>query len=340
MPLIALVSAKSDGVTTSAAAMALGSRRPVLLAELDLAGGSLRHGLLRDVPRGAHRERLDRHIGLHRLPQADLARAGEEVDFGPAVAQHFWPMDDTDNRVALPGLLDPRQAASLTSTWPALLQVLRRSDANPDKRWDVIVDAGRVVLDGGRLHPVLSPAAVLRAADVVLVVARTTEASLALADPVVQALHTDLTQHGSGTRPLGLLLLGSDFRVDDVQRNLETPVMGQLPWDEASAAWIERGGRMPRALGRGSRLIRAAGQVLDPLRQHADQRRLHLQMRGGITAPAAPTTPPPPAPADNTPLPTAAPLAPSPPPPAPAPPAPAAAARMVQQFAQRERPHG
>ncbi|MFZ3562862.1 hypothetical protein ACOKM5_43805 [Streptomyces sp. BH097] len=335
MPLIALVSAKSDGVTTSAAAMALGSRRPVLLAELDLAGGSLRHGLLRDVPRGAARERLDRHIGLHHLAQADLARAGEDIDFGPAVAQHFWPMDDTDNRVALPGLLDPRQAASLTSTWPSLLQVLRRSDASPEQRWDVIVDAGRVVLEGGRLHPVLSPALVLREADVVLLVTRSTAASLALADPVAQALHSDLMHHGSGTRSLGLLLLGSDFRVDDVQRSLETPVFGQLPWDEASAEWIERGGRMPRALGRGSRLIRAAGQVLDPLRQHADQRRLHLQMRSAApsapAAPPAPATPPPPAPAQAAP----------PPPPAPAlSPPPAPAARMVQQFAQREKHHG
>ncbi|MFG2885731.1 hypothetical protein ACGFYV_26140 [Streptomyces sp. NPDC048297] len=308
--MIALVSAKSDGVTTSAAAMALGSRRPVLLAELDLAGGSLRHGLLRDVPRGASRERLDRSIGLHRLPQADLARA-EDADFSPQVAQHFWPIDDTNYRVALPGLLDPRQAASLTSTWPALLQVLRRADLQ--QRWDVIVDAGRVVLEGGRLHPVLSPALVLREADIVLLVTRTTDASLALAAPVAQALHNDLMHSGSGTRSLGLLLLGSDFRPEEVQRSLETPVLGQLPWDEASASWIERGGRMPRALGRGSRLFRAAGEVLDPLRQHADRRRLHLQMREAPPAPAVPVAPPAPA---------------------------APAARMVQRFAQREKPHG
>ncbi|MFB8031715.1 hypothetical protein ACFC5Z_01910 [Streptomyces sp. NPDC056004] len=320
MPLIALVSAKSDGVTTSAAAMALGSRRPVLLAELDLAGGSLRHGLLRDVPRGAARERLGRNIGLHRLPQANLARAGEDADFSPQVAQQFWPVDDTNYRVALPGLLDPRQAASLTSTWPALLQVLRRADL--EKRWDVIVDAGRVVLDGGRLHPVLSPALVLREADIVLLVTRTTDASLALADPVAQALNNDLMHNGAGTRSLGLLLLGTDVRRDEVQRSLETPVLGQLPWDEASAAWIERGGRMPRALGRGSRLFRAAGEVLDPLRQHADRRRLHLQMR------AAPPEPPA----------SPAPAAPAPPAP-PAPPS-APAARMVQQFAQREKHHG
>ncbi|MGI5346599.1 hypothetical protein ACQEU8_00020 [Streptomyces sp. CA-250714] len=50
--LTALVSAKSDGVTTSATAMALASSRPVLLAELDLSGGTLRHGLLRHAPSG------------------------------------------------------------------------------------------------------------------------------------------------------------------------------------------------------------------------------------------------------------------------------------------------
>ncbi|MFD9824425.1 hypothetical protein [Streptomyces violascens] len=64
MALIALVSAKSCGVTTSAAAMALASRRDVLLAELDLSGGSLRHGLLSDVLR--HGRPLDGHIGLHK----------------------------------------------------------------------------------------------------------------------------------------------------------------------------------------------------------------------------------------------------------------------------------
>ncbi|MBQ0850257.1 hypothetical protein J8N05_18875 [Streptomyces sp. BH-SS-21] len=276
MTLIVLVSAKSDGATTSAAALALASRRPVLFAELDMAGGSLRHGLLRDVTRGEHGERLDGTIGLHRLPQADWERASAEQDFAPHVAQHLWPLDDSDYRTALPGLTDPRQAASLTSTWPTLLNVLQLTDQQLG--WDVLVDGGRIVLDGGHLHPVLTPAPVLREADLVLLVVRTTEASQALAHPMVRALQDDLAAQGTSARALGLLVLGEGYRPGDVTRGLEAPVLAALPWDEAAAAWLRTGGRIPRGVTR-SRLMRAARDAMEPLREYADRRRLHLQMR-------------------------------------------------------------
>ncbi|MEV2234978.1 hypothetical protein AB0H69_41335 [Streptomyces phaeochromogenes] len=270
------MSAKSDGATTAAAALALASRRPVLLAELDMAGGTLRHGLLRDVTRGAQRERLDGNIGLHRLPQADWERASVEQDFTPQVAQHLWPMDDSDYRTALPGLTDPRQAASLTSTWPTLLNVLQLTDQQLG--WDVLVDGGRIVLNGGRLHPVLSPAPVVREADLVLLVVRMAEESQALAYPMVRALQDDLAAQGAGARALGLLVLGEGYRPDDVARGLEAPVLATLPWDESTAAYLRTGGRMPRGVTR-SRLMRAARDTMGPLREHADRRRLHLQMR-------------------------------------------------------------
>ncbi|MCW8101677.1 hypothetical protein [Streptomyces tauricus] len=276
MALIALVSAKSDGATTSAAALALASRRPVLLAELDMAGGTLRHGLLRDVTRGEHRERLDGSVGLHRLPQADWERVSVEQDFTPQVAQHLWPLDDSDYRTALPGLIDPRQAASLASTWPTLLNVLQLTDQQLG--WDVLVDGGRMVLDGGRLHPVLSPAPVLRAADLVLLVVRMTEESQALAYPMVRALQDDLAAQGAGARALGLLVLGEGYRPADVARGLEAPVMATLPWEEPAAVYLRTGGRMPRGVTR-SQLMRSARDIMGPLREHADRRRLHLQMR-------------------------------------------------------------
>ncbi|HET6857473.1 MAG TPA: hypothetical protein VFH94_10305 [Streptomyces sp.] len=276
MALIALVSAKSDGVTTAAAALALASRRPVLLAELDMAGGTLRHGLLRDVPRGEQRKRLDGNIGLHRLPQADWERASAEQDFTPQVAQHLWPMDDSDFRVALPGLIDPRQAASLVAIWPTLLNVLQLTDQQLG--WDVLVDGGRLVLEGGRLHPVLTPAPVLREADLVLLVVRMTEESQALAYPMVWALQNDLAAQGAGARALGLLVLGEGYRPDEVARALDAPVLAALPWDRAAAGYLRTGGRMPRGVTR-SRLMRAARNTMVPLREHADRRRLHLQMR-------------------------------------------------------------
>ncbi|MGW4984093.1 hypothetical protein [Streptomyces mirabilis] len=279
--MIALVSAKSDGVTTSACAMALSSSRPVLFAELDMAGGSLRHRLLRDVRRG--QEALSGNIGLHKLPQADWQRSSPEQDMTPQVSQHLWPMDDSDYRVALPGLTDPRQAASMASVWPTLVNVLQMTDQQ--LKWDVIVDGGRMVLDGGRLHPVLTPAPVLHQADVVLLAVRTTEEAQALAYPMVRALQAELEAHASGSRALGLLLLGDEYQPAEVSRLLEAPVLAQLPWDEPAAAYLGRGGPMPRGVSR-SRLMRAARDVMGPLRQHADRRQLHRQMRTQAASPA------------------------------------------------------
>ncbi|MCX4673648.1 hypothetical protein OG453_44640 [Streptomyces sp. NBC_01381] len=284
MALISLVSAKSDGVTTAAAALALASRNPVLLAELDLAGGKLRHGLLRDVQRGDRH--LDGTVGLHRLPQADWERARGEQNFTPQVAQHLWPLDDTEFRFALPGLTDPRQAASLSSTWPALLNVLQLTDQHLG--WDVIVDGGRLVLDGGRLHPVLTPASVLHEADVVLLVVRMTEDSLVLAHPMVEALQDELQARGHGARSLGLLVIGpEDARtgvgIDDIVAEMQAPVLARLPWDERVARYLTQGGPIPRGLSR-SVLMRSARDTAGPLREFAQRRRVHLQLRAAQAA--------------------------------------------------------
>lgn len=279
MALISLVSAKSPGVTTAAAALALAGRRPVLLAELDLSGGSLRHGLLREVRRGG--QKLDGTTGVHRLPQADWERA-EGQEFTPAVSAHLWPLDNSDYRFALPGVTDPRQAASLAQTWPALGSVLQLIDQRLG--WDVLVDAGRLVLHAGRPHPVLSPLPVLRAADLVLVTVRATEESLVLARPVVEALTDDLTGHGRGSRGLGLLLLGtSTWRRQEVERELGAPVLGTLPWDERTAACLTHGTGTPRGFAR-SALMRGAREAMGPLREYADRHRLRQQMSAARAA--------------------------------------------------------
>ncbi|MFD5814713.1 hypothetical protein [Streptomyces sp. NPDC127038] len=281
MALIALVSAKSDGVTTAVSALALAGRRPVLLAELDMAGGSLRHGLLCHNPRGPHRELLDGRIGVHRLPLADWERAGGDGDFTPQVAEHLWPLDASDYRVALPGLTDPRQAPSLTGIWPTLLNVLQLTDQQ--LRWDVLVDGGRLAWDRGHLHPVLTPAPVLREADLVLLVVRASEAAQALAYPAVQALQAELAGAGRGCQSLGVLLVGDGYRNEEVGHALGAPVLASLPWDAAAAAYLASGGPMPRGVSR-SRLMRAARDAMGPLREVADRRRLMLQINSAVPA--------------------------------------------------------
>ncbi|MFI5634686.1 MinD/ParA family protein [Streptomyces sp. NPDC051664] len=283
MALIALVSAASDGVTTSAAAMALASPRPVLLAEFDLAGGKLRNRLLRGVQRSGRP--LDGHIGLHKLAEAYWGNSGTS-SFTPQVAQHLWPLDDTDYRFVLPGLTDPRQAASLREVWPSLVNVLQLTDH--ELGWDVIVDGGRVVLEGGRPHPVLSPVAVLHEADIVLLVVRMAdEASVLLASSMIEALQDELSRHGTGARALGLLAIGNgerhEFSVDQVARELQAPVLATLRWDPRAAAYIQGGGPAPRGLSR-SVLLRSARDVIGPLHEYAQRRRIQLQLRAAQAA--------------------------------------------------------
>ncbi|MBV7249287.1 hypothetical protein [Streptomyces sp. MW-W600-10] len=272
------MSAASDGATTSAAALALASPRPVLLADFDLAGGKLRHRLLHGVRRAGRP--LDGNIGLHKVAEAYWSNAGAE-SFTPQVAPHLWPLDDSDFRFVLPGLTDPRQAASLTEMWPSLVNVLQVTDH--ELGWDVIIDGGRIVLDGGRPHPVLSPVAMLYEADIVLLVVRLEDrASVALAASTIEALQDELSRNGTGARALGLLTIGNgdrrEFAADQVARELQAPVLADLRWDERAAAYIQSGGRAPRHLAR-STLLRSARDVMQPLREYAQRRRIQLQLR-------------------------------------------------------------
>src|SRR5688500_15940947 len=113
MPVTALVSAKSCGVTTAALALTLASKRPSLLAECDPAGGTIRAGFLQgEVSAG---------FGLYHLAAAE--RTGPDA-LAQAVASHLWSMDEAGHRKLLPGMTDPAQAAALGRTWPALSEVM------------------------------------------------------------------------------------------------------------------------------------------------------------------------------------------------------------------------
>ena len=286
MALIALVSAASEGATTSAMAMALASPRPVLLAEFDLSGGKLRHRLLREVQRGGRR--LDGGIGLHKLAEAYWGSPNGAESVAAQMAQHLWPLDDTDYRSVLPGLTDPRQAASLREMWPSLINVLQLTDQSLG--WDVIVDGGRLVLEAGRPHPVLSPAPVLHEADIVLLVVRLADAaSVQLASSMIEALQDELARHGTGARALGLLAIGNgerrEFSLEQVTREFQAPVLGVLRWDERTAAYLREGGPAPRGLSR-TALLRSARDVISPLRDYAQKRRFQLQLK--TTRPSSP----------------------------------------------------
>jgi hypothetical protein len=264
MPVTALVSAKSCGVTTTALALTLASKRSSLLAECDPAGGTIRAGLLGG--------QVSAGFGLYHLARAE--RTGPEA-LASAFASHLWPLDQPGHRKLLPGLTDPAQAAALARTWPALADVLHVMAQQAGH--DVFIDAGRLAVEAGHLHPTLTPAPLLYRADLVLLVVRGTEQSLALARHVIPPLRTALHEQCSGADALGLLLIEEGtFRAHQVGESLQAPVIAALPYAPDVAHYLSAGGHPPRGYGR-SPLLRHARTATEQIEAAASRR--HLQQR-------------------------------------------------------------
>ncbi|MEU2455755.1 hypothetical protein ABZ605_37420 [Streptomyces sp. NPDC012765] len=275
MTVTALVSAKSAGVTTSALAMTLSSTRPSLLAECDPAGGTLRAGFFQ--------AQITAGTGLYHLAVAE--RAGEDA-LARAFADHLVRLDASGNRQVLPGLTDPAQAPALERSWPALAQVMRV--LSDEGGYDVVIDAGRLALESGRLHSTLTPAPLLHGADLVLLVVRATDQSLALARHMTEPLRNELTDRGTGPDALGVLLIeDGPRRAHEVSEALRLPVMAALPWEPDTAAYLAGTGSAPRKLNK-SALLGAARTALGHLQAAASRRALHQQYP---PTPAAPTPP-------------------------------------------------
>lgn len=264
MPVTALVSAKSCGVTTAALALTLASKRPSLLAECDPAGGTIRAGFLQgEVGAG---------YGLYHLAAAE--RTGPDA-LAQAFASHLWSMDEAGHRKLLPGLTDPAQAAALGRTWPALSEVMHV--LADEAGYDVFIDAGRLALESGRLHTTLTPAPLLHQADLVLLVVRGTEQSLTLARHIIDPLRTELAERGSGSDALGLLLIeDGPYRAHQVAEALKSPVLAALPFDPGTATYFTNGGRPPRGYGR-SPLLRHARTATEQFEAAASRRHIQKQ---------------------------------------------------------------
>ncbi|OKJ52607.1 MinD/ParA family ATP-binding protein [Streptomyces sp. CB02261] len=272
MTVTTLVSAKSCGVTTSALAMALSSTRPSLLAECDPAGGTLRAGFFQ--------AQITAGTGLYHLAVAE--RAGEDA-LAQAFASHLVGLDASGHRQVLPGLTDPAQAPALARTWPALAQVMRV--LSDEGGYDVIIDAGRLALEAGHLHPTLTPAPLLQGADLVLLVVRATDQSLTLARHMTEPLRSELTDRGTGANALGVLLIeDGPRRAHEVSDALGLPVMVALPWEPETAAYLAGTGRAPRKLNK-SPLLSSARTALGHLQAAASRRALHQQYPPALPAP-------------------------------------------------------
>ncbi|MGV2915608.1 hypothetical protein [Streptomyces alfalfae] len=265
MAVIALASGKSSGVTCSALALTLSSPKPSLLVEADPAGGTVRTGYLGGEGTAA--------IGLHRL-----AAAERQGTLAREFAQHFVSLDreHAGQRLLLPGLTDPTQAPSLGRTWQQIARLLTVMD---QAGHDVFVDAGRIVTESEtRLSTTRYPTPLLHRADAVLMVVRTTQASIASSAPGMRVLREELARHGTGADALGLLLIEEgSFTSTQVQQTLQAPVVGMLAWDPDTADVLTHGAykRMPRTL------LRSARTAHSTINELVTKRRVQLQP-GGI----------------------------------------------------------
>ncbi len=259
--LIALCSAKgAPGVTTSALALALAWPRPVILAELDPAGG--------DVLAGYGRAEMAAG-GL-----ADLELAARRGGLADQLGAHLLRLDESGRVRLLPGLADPAGARRVD--WSRLAAALSSVE-------DGAVD---VLADCGRLRAEHFPAEVVqRAAAAAVVTGSTLRAVHAAAHAV-----TELRERAAG-RPLGPTVLvvgpGEPYGATEIEQALGAPVIGSLPRDARTAAVLSDGAPAGRLFAQ-TALMRAARTAAARLGQ------LAAASSTPVTPPAAhPTSPTP-----------------------------------------------
>ncbi|MFB7896020.1 hypothetical protein ACFC1B_06795 [Streptomyces xiamenensis] len=255
--MIVVVSAHGAGVTVSSLALALASAQPTLLVEADYRFGSVRTGLRQGQPGG--------EVGIGHLGLA-LREGQLRERFGGSLQHLAAPGDD--RRLWLPGLTDPLQAADLEQVWAPLAGVLREREA---QGWDVIVDAGQLSFRKGRLDDAHCCVPLIRQADMVLLVVRSTHTSVAQTRPAVWALLDDLAAHGRADAVRLLAVEEGALKLHDVagamgrSRLPGPPVVAALPWEERTGHALTHGVPSRMSLAK-SRLLLRARQAAQAIR--------------------------------------------------------------------------
>ncbi|QSB14922.1 ParA family protein [Natronosporangium hydrolyticum] len=220
--MIALVSAKgSPGVTVSGLAFALTWSGRTLLVEADPAGGDVLSGYLQGS--------LDAQRGLAQLAVAEL-RGRLRDEFERQLVDLAAPRRQ---RLLLPGLRDPAQAATVAPVWPAIADFLRQ-----------LAEDGSVIVDCGRLTAPHFGWPLLHAADQVLLVVRGTLSSVSHAVPAVGVLRKEQAERGGPDR-LGLLVVDTGpYPAAEVAARLQVDLAAVLPADQRSARVLSSGGQL------------------------------------------------------------------------------------------------
>ena len=226
MAVVAITSASgSPGVTTTALGMALLWPRPVLLVEADPTGGS---GLLAGYFRGAS----EYVAGMIEL-------ALTSTGIGDALADVARPIEGTQVSYVA-GTRSHTQAGALRDLWPPLAEALAELESTGQ---DVIVDAGRLGLSG-------SPEALLDAADLALLVSRTTLPALS----ALRSWAETMKRPALDWRQAGVLLVGEGqpYSAREVSTVVDLPVVASVSDDPEAAAVYSRGAAPPRKFETGA----------------------------------------------------------------------------------------
>ncbi|MEU8951612.1 hypothetical protein [Streptomyces sp. NPDC048489] len=259
MAVIALAGCSgAPGVTTTALALLMSwplePGRRMVLAECDPDGSAVLYGLLQGT--------LGDRYGLRNLSIA--ARQGD-------LGESFWRQlidlggedgtpESAHDRLFLPSITDPVQAASLGSVWKALGVIFRGIDT--EHGHDVLIDLGR----RGAFGPCGQLA---EQADAVFVVVRNTLRGLQAAEGRVRAL-----QERVGDVSVVVINEGP-YPAGEVQRVLQVPVVAKLPYAPDDARVLSDGAQQPRRFEK-SPLMKAARTCSTLLVQRAAARRARL----------------------------------------------------------------
>lgn len=244
MALIVLTSANgSPGVTSSALGLALAWPRPTVLVDADPTGSLA-------IPAGYFRGgQLPTDLTL-----VDLAMSHRQATLVDDLPGMLIPVPDSQVQF----LCGPRrhnQARSLDTLWEPLSGALKALERNGQ---DVIVDAGRLGLEG-------CPLKLIAAADLALLVTRSTLPALVAAASWSQTLRELFARSGAETS-LGALLVGQGmpYGSKETSKTLQLPVVTTLAWDPPSAEVFAFGARAPRRFEHSnlSRSLRASVQAI------------------------------------------------------------------------------
>lgn len=248
MSIIVLCSASgSPGVSTTALGLALAWPRPTLLIEADPTGASaMLTGYLRQyAPDG--------------IPSIfDLAVQHRQSGVIPPVREVALEVPDTSIRL-LSGIRNHTHAATVAGLWGALITQLQGLQS---AGIDVIVDLGRLGLIG-------SPTALINAADLNLLVTRSTLPALAPA----KHWATELSSMVGGPASLraGLLIVGAGhpYKADEISKQMALPTTTTLPLDPTTAEVFHLGQKPGRRFER-SPLYRALPPAATAIRKQID----------------------------------------------------------------------